>query len=59
MGKAKFVLTRIIGGFAFGLRAANGRVLVQSRIYKTKTAALNAIASVKRVAPDADLVEQK
>jgi uncharacterized protein YegP (UPF0339 family) len=50
----KFVLsTQKDGQFRFNLKASNGQVIATSEAYKTKAAALNGIASVKKNAPDA------
>lgn len=46
------------GGFRFNLKAGNGEVIASSESYTTKTAALNGIASVKKNAAEAEIVER-
>lgn len=45
------------GQFRFILKAGNGEVIAASEAYTTKAAAKNGIDSVKRNAPDAEVVE--
>ncbi len=45
------------GQFRFVLKAGNGEVIAASEAYTTKAAAKNGIDSVKRNAPDAEVVE--
>ncbi|PRB13710.1 YegP family protein [Microbacterium sp. MYb62] len=45
------------GEYRFRLKAGNGEVIAISEGYSSKSAALNGIDSVKRNAPDADVVE--
>ncbi|MGI8336421.1 YegP family protein [Actinomadura scrupuli] len=55
----KFVLKQDRAGeFRFNLVASNGQVIASSESYKTKSAALNGIDSVKRHAPDASTDDQ-
>jgi uncharacterized protein YegP (UPF0339 family) len=55
----KFVLKQDKAGeFRFNLLASNGQVIASSEGYKTKTAALNGIDSVKRNAVDASTDDQ-
>ncbi len=46
------------GEFRFRLKAANGQVIAVSEGYKTMASCQNGIASVKKNAPDADVVEE-
>lgn len=56
----KFVVTtRKNGEFQFNLKASNGQVILTSEGYKTKTACLNGIESVKKNAANADKYEVK
>jgi uncharacterized protein len=45
------------GEYRFHLKAGNGEVIAQSEAYTTKAAAQNGIESVKKNAPDAEVVE--
>ena len=45
------------GEFRFRLKAKNGEVIATSEGYKAKNSCENGIASVKKNAPDADVVE--
>jgi len=45
------------GEFRFRLKATNGEIIAASEGYKTKAACLNGVESVKRNAPEADIVE--
>jgi uncharacterized protein YegP (UPF0339 family) len=46
------------GQFRFRLKASNGQVIAVGEGYETKAAALNGIASVRKNAPDAMVVDQ-
>lgn len=48
-----FEIRRANGGFYWHLKAANGEILCHSEVYTAKQSALNGIAAVKRIAPDA------
>ena len=43
--------------YRFRLKASNGQVIASSEGYKTKTGALNGIASIKRNAADAAIID--
>ena len=45
------------GEFRFRLKAKNGEIIATSEGYKAKTSCENGIASVKKNAPDAEVVE--
>ncbi len=45
------------GEFRFRLKAANGEVIAVGEGYSSKTACLNGIESVKKNAPNAEVVE--
>ncbi|WP_047523411.1 YegP family protein [Microbacterium sp. ZOR0019] len=45
------------GEHRFRLKAGNGEVIASSEGYSSKSAALNGIESVRRNAPDAEVVE--
>ncbi|MFJ4295767.1 YegP family protein [Curtobacterium sp. NPDC089689] len=54
----KFEITKDASGqFCFHLEAGNGEVIAVSEAYTTKAAAKNGIASVRKNAPDAEVVE--
>lgn len=46
------------GEFRFRLTATNGQVIATGEGYKAKAGCLNGIESVKKNAPDADIVEE-
>ena len=53
----KFVVRNTATGIKFDLKATNGQVIAVSEGYKSKAACENGIASVKKNAPDAQVVE--
>ena len=46
------------GEFRFRLKATNGQIIATSEGYKAKASCLNGIESVKKNAPDAEVVEE-
>ncbi len=46
------------GEFRFRLKARNGEIIAASEGYKAKASCLNGIESVKKNAPDAEVVEE-
>ena len=46
------------GEFRFRLKATNGQIIATGEGYKAKSGCLNGIESVKKNAPDADVVEE-
>ena len=54
----KFVIRKTAEGFHFVLKAGNGEIIATSETYKSKDACKNGIESVKKNAPDADVVEE-
>lgn len=56
MGKFE-VYTDKKGEFRFRLKASNGQVIATGEGYTTKAACLNGVESVKKNAPDAEVVE--
>ena len=46
------------GEFRFRLKATNGQIISTSEGYKAKASCLNGIASVKKNAPEAEIVEE-
>ncbi len=47
------------GEFRFRLKARNGEIIATSEGYKAKPSCLNGIESVRKNAPDAEVVEEK
>ena len=47
------------GEFRFRLKARNGEIIAASEGYKAKASCLNGIESVKKNAPDAEIVEEE
>ena len=45
------------GGYRFRLKAGNGEIIATSESYTTKSAAQGGIESVKKNAPDAEVIE--
>lgn len=45
------------GEYRFRLKAANGQIIATGQGYKSKAACLKGVESVKKNAPDADIVE--
>ena len=52
------VYTDKAGEYRFRLKARNGEIIATSEGYKAKTSALNGIESVKKNAPEAELVNE-
>ena len=46
------------GEFRFRLKAGNGQIIATGEGYKAKASCLNGIESIKKNAPDADIVEE-
>ena len=58
MSEGKFTLFKGSNGqFYFNLRAVNNQIILHSEEYATKRNAMKGIASVKRYAPVAELVD--
>jgi uncharacterized protein YegP (UPF0339 family) len=45
------------GKFRFRLKAANGEIIAVGEAYESKSGALNGIESIKKNAPEADVVD--
>ena len=45
------------GEFRFRLKATNGQIIAVSESYKTMKSCLNGVASVRKNAPDAEIIE--
>lgn len=55
----KFVVSKTKNGqYVFVLKAGNGETIAQSESYKSKSAAMNGIESVKKNAADAAVDDQ-
>ena len=52
------VFTDKAGEFRFNLKAKNGEIIASSEGYKTKASCLNGIESVKKNAPEAEIVKE-
>ena len=55
----KFAVKTVKTGIKFNLKANNGEIIAVSEVYTTKSACLNGIESVKKNAPDAEVVEEE
>lgn len=53
------VYTDKAGEFRFRLKARNGEIIAVSEGYKAKPSCMNGIESVRKNAPDAEIVEEK
>lgn len=53
----KFVVKATKTGFVFNLKAGNGEIIAVSEGYKAKASCMNGIESVKKNAPEAQIVE--
>jgi uncharacterized protein YegP (UPF0339 family) len=69
MKKAKFTIFRretitndgrrvAVSRFYFNLKATNGRIICQSEAYNSKQACKNGIASIKRTAAKAEVIDE-
>lgn len=56
MGKFEIKVSKN-GKWHFVLKAKNGKTLMQSEMYETKASCLKGIASVRKNAPDAEVVD--
>lgn len=54
----KFVIKKTSAGYHFVLKAGNGEVIAQSEVYNSKESCKKGIESVKKNAPDAEVVEE-
>ena len=54
----KFVVRNTASGIKFDLKATNGQVIATSEGYKAMASCMNGIESVKKNAPDAEIVEE-
>lgn len=54
----KFVIKQTKTGVKFDLKAANGQVIAVGEGYKAMDSCKNGIESVKKNAPDAEVVEE-
>ena len=52
----KFVMRQTATGVKFDLKASNGEVIATSEVYTTDAACKNGIESVKKNAPEAEVV---
>ena len=53
----KFVVKETATGVKFDLKAGNGEVIATSEVYTIEAACLNGVESVKRNAPEAEVVK--
>ena len=55
---SKFVIRTVASGIKFDLKHTNGQIIATYEGYKAKASCLNGIESVKKNAPEAELVEE-
>lgn len=55
----KFLVKTVKSGIKFDLKARNGEVIATSEVYTSRAACLNGIESVRKNAPEAEVVEEK
>ena len=53
----KFVIRKVNSGIKFDLKATNGQVIATSEVYESAAACRNGIESVRKNAPEAEIVE--
>lgn len=53
----KFAVKTVKSGIKFDLKARNGEIIAVSEGYKAKPSCLNGIESVRKNAPDAEVVD--
>ncbi|MBQ9036727.1 MAG: YegP family protein [Erysipelotrichaceae bacterium] len=56
---AKFLVKEVKTGVRFNLVAGNGEVIGVSEVYTTESACKNGIESVKKNAPEAEVVKKE
>lgn len=54
----KFVIRKTDAGYHFVLKAGNGEIIATSETYQSKESCKGGIESVKKNAPDAEIVEE-
>ena len=55
---SKFVVRAVPSGVKFNLKATNSQVIATSEVYDSKAACLNGVESVKKNAPEAEVVHE-
>ena len=54
----KFVVKTTKTGFVFNLKARNGEIIATGEGYKAKASCLNGVESIRKNAPDAEIVKE-
>ena len=54
----KFIVKQTATGTKFDLKASNGETIANSEVYTTEKGCLNGIESVRKNAPDAEIVKE-
>ena len=54
----KFVIRKVSSGIKFDLKATNGQIIATSEVYTSEAACRNGIESVRKNAPEAEVVEE-
>lgn len=55
----KFVIKQSDAGYHFVLKASNGEVIATSQVYASKDSCKKGIESVKKNAPEAEIIEKE
>ena len=55
----KFVIKQSDAGYHFVLKASNGEVIATSQVYASKDGCKKGIESVKKNAPEAEIIEKE
>lgn len=55
---SKFIIREVASGVKFDLTATNGQIILSSEVYATRAAALKGIASIRLIAPSANVENQ-
>lgn len=53
----KFAVKTVKTGIKFDLKAGNGEVIATSEVYTSRSACLNGVESVRKNAPEAEVVD--
>ncbi len=54
----KFIIKTVKTGIIFDLKAGNGEVIATSEIYTSESACKNGIESIRKNAPEAEIVDE-
>lgn len=55
----KFAVKTVKTGIKFNLKAGNGEIIATSEVYTSRASCLNGIESVRKNAPEAEIVDEE